>query len=117
MNSYNTYISKYGNISHILNIFVNEDLCENDKNTIMSTICDMLNDKEIYIFNIHILLKWRVSNEKDLLHYYTDGCGMLGDKAVQEHTKMVLNDITEIIGKDKFSFTITKPLTKRICII
>lgn len=120
MFSYNTYITKYGNFTHILNIFINEDLCETEKNTIISSIYDTLNDKQIVkiILETPVPLKWRVSNETDLLHYVTNGYySLLGDKAIQEHTTLVLNDIRQIIGKDKFSFIITKPLTKSICIM
>ena len=120
MTLYNRYISKYGYFSHILNIFINEELCENEKSTIISTIYNTINNIQIdkNILDTHIPLKWRVSDETDLLHYYTSGCvGILSDIAVQEHVKMTLIDISHIIGKNKCSFMITKPITKAICII
>ena len=116
MNTYTNYIKKYGNFSHILNINIDEGLCEVEKDTIIFNIYDILNDKiiEKNILNTHIPIKWRVSNEKDLLHYYTDCCGIFSDKAVLEHTNLVLNDIRKIINKEKFNIMITKPLTKII---
>ena len=31
MNSYKEYISKYGNFNYILNIIINDDVCETEK--------------------------------------------------------------------------------------
>jgi len=120
MNSFNDYIKKYGNFSYILNVFINEELSETEKNTIILTIYNMLNDKDINknLSGTPISIKWRVSNEKDLLHYYTDGIGgILSDNAINEHTKKVMNDICKIVDKNKFSYILTKPLTKKICIM
>jgi hypothetical protein len=76
----------------------------------------MLNDKKIC--EITFPLTWRVSSEKDLLHYYTNGNGLImSDKSVYLHIKLVLSEIKETIGKDKFSFTITRPITEKVCII
>ena len=119
MNPYNDYIIKYGNFSYILNININNELCESEIITITSTIHDILNEKQIIknIYGTDFPVIWRVSNENDLLHYYTNGCGfIMSDNAIHLHTKMVLNDIRQLINKDKFSFMVTKPLTKKICI-
>jgi hypothetical protein len=80
----------------------------------------MLNDKHINknLSGTPISIKWRVSSEKDLLHYYTDGIGgILSDNAVNEHTKKIINDIYINVDKNKFSYIVTKPLTKKICIM
>jgi hypothetical protein len=64
-------------------------------------------------------VKWTVSN-KSKLTYYTDVDGVFGDKAVYEHTKLLLNDIKIALNIDKartVSFQVTKPLTKKICIL
>jgi hypothetical protein len=121
MDSSNTYFTNYGEFSHMLTIFINEEICENEKSTIISTIHIMINDKQIdkNILGMCIPIKWRVSNETDLLHYYTNVGGLLGDKAVQEHSKMVVNDIKHLISKykNKISFMVTKPLTEKICML
>jgi hypothetical protein len=69
----NNYISQYGNVSHILNININNELCDNnEKNIILSTIYDIINDKKIVksISNTNIHVKWRVSDKNDLLFGY-----------------------------------------------
>ena len=118
-NTYKNYITKHENFSYILTIIINEELCENEKNIIISTIYNFINDK-IIVKNIsgnNIPITWRISNEKDLLHYYTNNfCFILSDNLVQDHTKLLLNDITKIIDKDKFNFMITKPISKSIFI-
>ena len=43
-----------------------------------------------------ISLTWRVYDKSDLFHYYTDGNGILSDKGIYEHTKLLLNDIKKI---------------------
>lgn len=119
MNTQKIYIEKYGNFSHILKIDITKGLCEDEKNKILSVIYGIINDKiiEKKIFTSSISIKWIVSNETHLSHYYTDVCGILGDRAVYEHTKLILNDIKKIVNKDKFNITLTKPLTKSICIL
>jgi hypothetical protein len=113
------YISKYGNFTHILNICIDDELCENEKNTIIYAIYDAINNKQIFknLLDNNIPITWRISNKTDLLCYYTNCGGILGDKLVQEHTKMLLNDIRQILNKDNFSLMVSKPLTKPICIL
>jgi hypothetical protein len=111
---------KIKDISHILHIFVNNKLCDIEKNIIISSIYDKLNEKQIIknILGIDFLLIWKVSEDNDLLHYYTNGNGLImSDKSVYLHIKLVLSEIKETIGKDKFSFTITRPITEKVCII
>jgi hypothetical protein len=122
INTYKNYIAQYGNFSYILNIYVNDELSDTEKNTIISTIYNKINEKLIVknITGNDIPNKWRVSNEKDLLHYYSNGHGgILGDRTILEHTKMIFDDIRQIIDadKDKFTFMITKTLTKSSCIM
>jgi hypothetical protein len=64
-----------------------------------------------------ISIKWRVCDNTDLLHYYTGGDGILSDRGIYEHTKLLLNDINNIKNSDKFNIHISKPLTKSICIM
>ena len=116
---YNKYIRKYGNFSHLLNIKIDESLSEYEKNTILYDIFNLINEKDINkkISNMNIIVKWRVYDNSNLLHYYTGGDGILGDVAIYEHTKLLLNDINKLKNSDKFKIYLSKPLTKSICIL
>ena len=119
---YKNYIELYGNFSHILNIKIDNSLSEDEKRIILFDIYDLINEKEIKknISNTIISIKWRVYDESDLLHYFTDSNGILSDKEVYEHTKLLLNNIKTITGaknSDKFIIILSKPLTKPVCLI
>jgi hypothetical protein len=119
---YKNYIDLYGNFSHILNIKIDKGLSEDEKRIILFDIYDLINEKEIKknISNTIISIKWRVYDESDLLHYFTDSNGILLDKEVYEHTKLLLNNIKTITGaknSDKFIIILSKPLTKPVCLI
>ena len=116
---YKNYIDKYGNFSHILNIKLDNSLNEDEKKIILYSIYDLINEKEIIknISNTDIGVKWRTYDKNDLYHYYTDGNGILSDKGIYQHTKLLLNDIKKIKNSDKFYITVFKPLTKSICIM
>lgn len=45
------------------------------------------------------------------------GDGILGDVAIYEHTKLLLNDINKVTNSDKVKIYISKPLTKSMCIL
>ncbi|MFY7728086.1 MAG: hypothetical protein ACOVRN_01065 [Flavobacterium sp.] len=116
---YKKYFDKYGNFSHNLNIEIDKTLSEDEKNIILYDIFDLINEKYIkkHISNMDISIKWRVYDNTDLLHYYTGGDGILSDKAIYEHTKLLLNDLNKIKNSDKFTVHLSKPLTKTICIM
>ena len=119
---YKNYIDLYGNFSHILNIKIDKSLSEDEKRIILFDIYDLINEKEIKknISNTIISIKWRVYDESDLLNYFTDSNGILSDKEVYEHTKLLLNNIKTIIGaknSDKFIIILSKPFTKLVCLI
>jgi len=57
-----------------------------------------------------------VYDENNLLHYYTDVNGILADRGIYEHTKLLFNDINKIKNSDKFNIILSKPLIKTICI-
>ena len=116
---YKKYIAKYGNFSHILTIKLDNSLNEDEKNIILHDIKGVINEKDIqkHISNMNITIKWRVYDNTDLLHYYTDGNGILGDRAIYEHTNLLLKDIQKIKNSDKFKIILSKPLTKSICIM
>jgi hypothetical protein len=118
---YKNYIDIYGNFSHILNIKIDKSLSEDEKRIILFDIYDLINEKDIKknISKTVISIKWRVYDESDLLHYFTDS-GILSDKEVYEHTKLLLNNIKTITGaknSDKFIIILSKPLTKPLCVI
>jgi hypothetical protein len=116
---YKKYISKYGNFSHIFNIEIDKSLSEDEKHTILYDIYDLINEKEIEktISNMNVIIKWRVYDNSNLLHYYTGGDGILGDVAIYEHTKLLLTDINKLKNSDKFKIHLNKPLTKSICMV
>ena len=119
---YKNYIDLYGNFSHILNIKIDNSLSEDEKRIILFDIYDLINEKDIKknISNTIISIKWRVYDESNLLHYFTDSNGILSDKEVYEHTKLLLNNIKTITGaknSDKFIIILSKPLTKPVCLI
>lgn len=107
------------NYSHILNIDIGSELCDDDKNEVASIIYDMINNKVIIkkVLNMNVPITWICSNHNDLLTYHTDVKGMLGDTAVNEHTQILLNDIRKTINIDNFNFIVRKPLTKQICLV
>lgn len=115
---YKKYISKYGNFSHILNIEIDNSVSEDEKNIILYDIYDLINEKDITkkISNMNIIIKWRAYDNSNLLHYFTGGDGILGDVAIFEHTKLLLNDINKVTTGDKLKIYLTKPLTNSICI-
>jgi len=116
---YKKYIGKYGNFSHILNIEIDKSLSEDEKHIILYDIYDLINEKDIKkkISNMNIIIKWRVYDNSNLLHYYTGGDGILGDVAIYEHTKLLLTDINKLKNSNKFKIYLNKPLTKSICIM
>ena len=119
---YKDYIDLYGNFSHVLNIKIDKSVSEDEKRIILFDIYDLINEKDIKknISNTIISIKWRVYDENDLLHYFTDSNGILSDKEVYEHTMLLLNNIKTITGaknSDKFIIILSKPLTKPVCLI
>jgi hypothetical protein len=119
---YKNYIDLYGNFSHVLNIKIDKSLSEDEKRIILFDIYDLINEKEIKknISNTIITIKWRVYDESNLLHYFTDSNGILSDEKVYEHTKLLLNNIKTITGaknSDKFIIILSKPFTKPVCLI
>lgn len=118
-NMYKKYTDKYGNFSHILNIEVDNSVSEDEKHIILYDIYDLINEKDITkkIARMNIIINWRVYDDSDLLHYYTGGDGILGDVAIYEHTKLLLNDINKVTTGDKIKIYLSKPLTTSICIL
>ncbi len=113
---YKQYIEKYGEFSHIMNIKIDKNLDEDEKKQILLDIHNLIDDKDIIknISNMNIGVKWKTI---DMYHYYTDGNGILSDKGIFAHSKLLINDIKKIRNSDKFDIIISKPLTKSICLI
>ena len=87
---YKQYIEMYGNFSHILNIKIDSRLSKDEKNQILLDIHGIISEKDITknISNANISVKWRTI---DFYHYFTDGNGILSDKGIYAHTKLLLN--------------------------
>lgn len=114
---YKQYIEMYGEFSHVLNIKIDNRLSEDEKEQIVLDIHNLISEKDIIknISNMNISVKWRTI---DFYHYFTDGNGILSDKGIYEHTKLLLlNDIKTLKNSDKINIILSKPLTKSICII
>lgn len=116
---YKKYVDKYGNFSHILNIEIDKSITEEEKNIILYEIYDLINEKDINkkIANMNIIINCRVYDNSNLLHYYTDSDGILGDEAIFEHTKLLLNDLNKLKNSNKLKIHLNKPLTQSICIM
>lgn len=97
---YKQYIEMYGDFSHILNIKMDKGLTEDEKKQILLDIHNLISEKEIIknISGMNIGVTWRTI---DFYHYFTDGNGILSDKGIYEHTKLLLNDIKKLNINDK----------------
>ena len=83
---------------------------------------DLSGGLNVSIINARITWKAVGTNIPNELKFYTDVNGILDDVAVNEHTKLLLNNILNIINEKyhknvKLSFQITKPLTHKIIIL
>lgn len=112
---YKQYSEVYGNFTHILNIEIDKGLSKEEEEQLISDIYYLINDREIKknISNTNIGVTWRTI---DFYHYYTNGNGILSDKGIYEHTKLLLDDIHQVRNSDKMNITLSKPLTRSICI-
>ena len=86
-NDINTHISGGGNVSHILNVIINEQTTSDAANQIREQVFQKINNIPIrYNINqIDVVITWR---SNDNLHsYHADVMGMYGDVAVKLHTE------------------------------
>jgi len=118
-NDINTHIYEGGNVSHILNVVINEPTTVDIANKIRQQVFTKINNCPIR-FNINridVVITWRST---DNLHYYhADVMGMYGDTAVKLHTERLLellNDYgdDDCVGKTKLAFIVNKPLVRTI---
>lgn len=107
------------NYTHILNIDIDNNLCNHNKNEIALLIYNIIHNKVINknILNTDIPIKWIIVNESNLFTYYTDVKGMLGDKAIYLHTEMLLDDIRHEMNIHYIYFNVTKPLMQQLCML
>ena len=118
-NDINEYIYGGGNVSHILNVIINEPTTNDIANQIRQQVFQKINNCPIR-FNINridVVITWR---SNDNLHsYHADVMGMYGDGAVKLHTERLLTmfDLTAYGGDSILSFMITKPLVRTIPIL
>ena len=114
----NTHVYGGGNVSHILNVIINESTTnENDiANQIRQKVFHTINNVPITfnIKNTDVVITWR-SND-NLNFYHADVMGMYGDVAVKLHTEMLLKLFgdDDCFGKTKLAFLVTKPLVRTI---
>ena len=106
----NEHIYGGGNVSHILNVIINQSTTDDIKYNIRKQVFDKINNVPIMftIQNTQVVITWRskaISN-----HYRADVMGIYGDTAVRLHTEMLL----KILGGSKLSFMVTKPLVRTI---
>ena len=115
----NTHIYGGGNVSHILNVNINQPTTNDIANRIRQQVFDNINNVPILfiVHNLKVIITWRsnaVSN-----HYHADVMGIYGDNAVKLHTEMLLNWIDmsaydDCSGGPMLAFTVTKPLVRTI---
>jgi|LWDU01.1.fsa_nt_gi hypothetical protein len=112
----NEHIYGGGNVSHILNVIINQSTTDDIKYNIRKQVFDKINNVPIMftIQNTQVVITWRskaISN-----HYHADVMGIYGDTAVKLHTEMLLKifDMSDCLGGSKLSFMVTKPLVRII---
>ena len=116
-NDVNTYIYEGGNVSHTLNVIINEPTSNNNANQIRQQVFTKINNVPITlnVNKLDVVITWR---SNDNLHYYhADVMGIYGDVAVKLHTEMLLklfDDINDCVGNTKLAFIVQKPLFRTI---
>ena len=118
-NDINTHIYAGGNVSHILNVIINEPTANDIANQIRQHVFTKINNVPITlnVNKLDVVITWR-SND-NLYSYHADVMGMYGDVAVKLHTEMLLRQFDmaaydACVGKTKLEFIVTKPLVRTI---
>jgi len=111
----NTHIYGGGNVSHILNVMINQQTTNNIANNIRQQVFDKINNVPITftIHNLEVVITWRGKANSN--YYHADVMGIYGDNAVRLHTERLLKQF-EISDYDdtKLDFRVTKPLVRTI---
>ena len=111
----NTHIYGGGNVSHILNVMINQKTTNDIANNIRQQVFDKINNVPITftIHNLDVVITWRsnaISN-----YYHADVMGIYGDVAVKLHTERLLKQFEMSDYDDaKLDFRVTKPLARTI---
>jgi hypothetical protein len=121
-NNINSHIYGGGNVSHILNVKINEPTTNDNSNQIRQQLFNKINNVPITfnINNLNIVMTWRSNDNLD--YYHADVMGIYGDVAVKLHTEMLLKQFNDngdcgddaCVGKTKLAFIVTKPLVRTI---
>ena len=113
----NKYINEGGNVSHILNVIINEPTTNENatpQRATLSNVFHTINNVPLTfnIKNLNVVITWR-SND-NLNYYHADVMGIYGDVAVKLHTEMLLKSLSAYGGGARLDFIITKPLVRTI---
>jgi len=113
----NTHIYGGGNVSHILNVNINQSITDDTTNQIRQQVFHKINNIPLMfiINNLNVVITWR-SND-NLNYYHADVMGIYGDVAVKLHTEMLLKSLSAYGGGARLDFIITKPLVRTIPIL
>ena len=118
-NDINTHIYGGGNVSHILNVIIDEHITNDIANKIRRQVFQKINNVPIRfnMNNTDVVITWR-SND-NLYSYHADVMGMYGDVAVKLHTEMLLRQFDMAAYGDcvwglMLDFIVTKPLVRTI---
>ena len=119
-NDMNAHIYGGGNVSHILNVIINEPTTNDIANQLRQQVFTKINNVPIMLNINHtdVVITWR-SND-NLYSYHADVMGMYGDVAVKLHTEMLLRQFDMaanyacVVGKTNLAFIVTKPLVRTI---
>jgi len=121
-NDINAHIYGGGNVSHILNVIINEPTTNDIVNQIRQQVFQKINNVPITfnINNLNVVITWR--SNYNLHYYHADVMGMYGDVAVKLHTERLLKIFNEFdeygdeacVGKTKLAFIVNKPLVRTI---
>jgi hypothetical protein len=127
-NEIRKHVKNGGNITHILNVKILNQIDEIIENNIKQEIFRNLNGIPItkIINNINITITWHTNTNSIPSYYYADVL-MFGDVAVQQHSKILLRDLLNIMdaqfdnifsdGTVKVEFLVTKPLSRTVVLV
>ena len=118
-NDMNVHIYGGGNVSHILNVIINESTTNDIANQIRQQVFQKINNVPIK-FNINqidVVITWRSKTISN--HYHADVMGMYGDNAVKLHTEMLFRMFDtsaygDCLGGATLDFIVNKPLVRTI---
>lgn len=136
MEQINDFVHNGGHLSHILFIDIKNAPSEEIKYIIREEIFMEIFNKRIVrnFYNMHdVDITWQTiyddstKLEDKMVYYHTHTGGLWGDNAVNQHTKVVLNDLIKKIddryenmfskGVMQLSFIVLKPVTMQIAML